>query len=144
MKLSKRGDISPFIVMEVMAAAAGRESRGESILHLEVGQPATAAPRGVLEAARRALSDNKIGYTLALGMPELRQRIARHYWEMYGVNVPEQRIVVTIGSSAAFLLSFLALFDPGDRVAIAEPGYPAYRNILKALNIHSVAVPCGP
>ena len=144
MKLSKRGDISPFIVMEVMAAAAERESRGESILHLEVGQPATAAPRGVLEAARRALSDNKIGYTLALGMPELRQRIAGHYREMYGVNVPEQRIVVTIGSSAAFLLSFLALFDPGDRVAIAEPGYPAYRNILKALNIHPVAVPCGP
>lgn len=144
MKLSKRGDISPFIVMEVMAAAAERESRGESILHLEVGQPATTAPRGVLEAARRALSDNKIGYTLALGMPELRQRIALHYREMYGVTVPEQRIVVTIGSSAAFLLSFLALFDPGDRVAIAEPGYPAYRNILKALNIDPVAVPCGP
>ncbi len=142
MKLSSRSNISPFIVMEVMAAAAAREAAGGDVLHLEVGQPSTGAPKGVLEAAHAALRDNKIGYTLALGLPELRQRIARHYSDQYGVRVPYERIVVTTGSSAGFLLSFLALFDPGDRVAIASPGYPAYRNILQVLNIEPVLIAC--
>lgn len=144
MKLSKRGNVSPFIVMEVMRAAAAREAGGGSVLHLEVGQPATSAPGKVLAAASRALHENQLGYTLALGLPELRRSIAQHYWDTYSVKLPEQRIIVTVGASGAFLLSFLALFDPGDRVAIAEPGYPAYRNILSALNIEPVAVPCGP
>lgn len=142
MKLSSRSNISPFIVMEVMAAAAAREVAGGDVLHLEVGQPSTSAPRAVLEAAKRALDDDRIGYTLALGLPELRERIARHYSEQYGITIPYERIVVTTGSSAAFLLSFLALFDSGSRVAIASPGYPAYRNILQVLNIEAVLIPC--
>ncbi|MEQ1887635.1 MAG: pyridoxal phosphate-dependent aminotransferase [Alphaproteobacteria bacterium] len=143
MKLSARSNISPFIVMEVMAAAAAREAAGGDVLHLEVGQPSTGAPQGVLDAAHAALRDDRIGYTLALGIPELRQRIAAHYLAQYGIRIPFERIVVTTGSSAAFLLSFLALFDPGDRVAIASPGYPAYRNILQVLNIEPVLVQCA-
>lgn len=142
MKLSARSNISPFIVMEVMAAAAAREAQGGDVLHLEVGQPSTSAPGGVLDAAHQALRDNRIGYTLALGLPELRQHIAQHYSDAYRVSVNPEYIVVTTGSSAAFLLSFLALFDPGSRVAIASPGYPAYRNILRVLNIEAVLVPC--
>lgn len=142
MKLSARSNISPFIVMEVMAAAAAREAEGGDVLHLEVGQPSTSAPKGVLDAAHQAMRDNRIGYTLALGLPELRQAIAQHYSDAYRVTVNPEYIVVTTGSSAAFLLSFLALFDPGSRVAIASPGYPAYRNILRVLNIEAVLVPC--
>ncbi len=142
MKLSKRSGIAPFIVMEVMAAAAAREAAGAHVLHLEVGQPATPAPEAVLAAAERALRENRIGYTLALGLPELRARIAAHYFDTYALKVQAEQIIVTAGSSGAFLLSFLALFDPGSRVAIVEPGYPAYRNILSALNIEPVAVPC--
>lgn len=142
MKISKRSEISPFIVMDVMAAAAAREAAGESVLHLEVGQPATAAPRAVLAAAEQALRDNRIGYTVALGIPELRERLADYYQRQYGVTVSAERIVVTTGSSAGFLLSFLAHFDAGDRVAICDPGYPAYRNILKALNLEPVLIPC--
>lgn len=142
MKLSTRSNISPFIVMEVMAAAAAREAAGGDVLHLEVGQPSTGAPREVIEAAQRALREDRIGYTLALGLPELRQRIARHYLEQYRQVVNPECIVITTGSSAGFLLSFLALFDPGSRVAIASPGYPAYRNILQVLNIEPVLVPC--
>lgn len=142
MKLSSRSNISPFIVMEVMAAAAEREARGGDVLHLEVGQPSFSAPKGVLEAAHAALRDNRIGYTLALGLPALRERIAGHYASQYGQTVNPDCIVVTTGSSAAFLLSFLALFDPGSRVAIASPGYPAYRNIMQVLNIEPVLVPC--
>ncbi|HEX4890166.1 MAG TPA: pyridoxal phosphate-dependent aminotransferase [Alphaproteobacteria bacterium] len=142
MKLSARSNISPFIVMEVMAAAAAREAQGGDVLHLEVGQPSTSAPKGVLDAAHQAMRDNRIGYTLALGLPELRQAIAQHYSDAYRVTVNPEYIVVTTGSSAAFLLSFLALFDPGSRVAIASPGYPAYRNILRVLNIEAVLVPC--
>lgn len=129
--------------MEVMAAAAAREASGGAVRHLEVGQPATGAPQGVIEAAHRALRDNPIGYTLAFGLPELRQRIAQHYADQYGETVPFERVVVTTGSSSGFLLSFLALFDPGDRVAIAAPGYPAYRNIMQVLNIEPVLIPCA-
>lgn len=143
MKLSSRSRISPFIVMEVMAAAAAREAAGGDVLHLEVGQPATPAPQGVLRAAQMALAADRIGYTLALGLPELRQRIALHYRETHGVEVAPERVVVTTGSSAGFLLAFLALFDPGKRVAIASPGYPAYRNIMEVLNIEPVLVPCA-
>lgn len=142
MKLSTRSAISPFIVMEMMAAAAAREAAGGDVLHLEVGQPSTGAPELVLAAAERALRDDRIGYTLALGLPQLRQRIARHYEEYYGVAVNAECVVITTGSSAGFLLSFLALFDPGCRVAIASPGYPAYRNILQVLNIEPVLLPC--
>ena len=138
---SKRGQVSPFIVMDVMSAAAAREAAGGDVLHLEVGQPSTPAPRGVLEAARRALDTDRIGYTLALGIPALRERIARHYRDCYGVSVPAERIAVTTGSSAGFQLAFLAAFDAGAQVALASPGYPAYRNILQALNVEVVDLP---
>jgi len=141
MKVSRRGAIAPFFVMEVMKAAAERERAGGTVLHMEVGQPSTPAPRQVLAAAKRALAADRLGYTVALGIPPLREAIARHYRTYYGVSVPAERIVVTTGSSAAFLLAFLAAFDVGDRVAVAEPGYPAYRNILSALGVVPVALP---
>ncbi len=142
-KASNRGQISPFIVMDVMRAANARDlaacTPAERCVHLEVGQPGTPAPRAVRDAAKRALDDERLGYTDALGIPPLRERIARHYRDAYGVSVPAERIVVTTGSSGAFLLAFLAAFDAGERVALADPGYPAYRNILMALDL----VPAG-
>lgn len=144
LKTAARGRISPFIVMEVMRAAAEREQSGEGVLHMEVGQPGTGAPEGVIRAARRALDDHRLGYTVALGIPELRAAIAGHYRDYYGVAVPQERIVVTIGSSGAFMLSFLAAFEPGDRVALAAPGYPCYRNILSALGVEPVSLMSTP
>ncbi len=138
LKVSTRGGIDPFIVMDVMRAANERAAAGNDVLHLEVGQPATAAPDRVRTAAREALEAERLGYTEAFGLPRLRARIARHYHETYGVAVDPARIVVTTGSSGAFVLAFLAAFDPGDRVALASPGYPAYRNILGALNVEVV------
>lgn len=135
---ASRGDVDPFIVMQVMTAAAEREAAGGDVLHLEVGQPSTPAPRGVLDAARTALDTDKVGYTLALGLPSLRERIAAHYRAWYGVEVPIERIAVTTGSSGGFTLAFLAAFEHGARVALASPGYPAYRNILKALGVEVV------
>jgi aspartate/methionine/tyrosine aminotransferase len=141
LKQSRRSAIPPFIVMEVMRAAAEREAAGAGVLHLEVGQPSTPAPRKVREAAKRALDEDGLGYTLALGIDPLRSAIARHYRDAYGIEVPADRVVVTTGSSGGFLLSFLAAFDAGDRVALAEPGYPCYRNILAALGVEAVAIP---
>ncbi len=141
LKVSNRADISPFIVMDVMRAAARREATGKDVLHLDVGQPSSAAPGPVLAAAKSALDANRLGYTDALGMPELRVRIARHYLDFYGTELDAERIVVTTGSSGAFLLSFLAAFDQGDRVGLALPGYPAYKNILAALEIEVVEIP---
>jgi aspartate/methionine/tyrosine aminotransferase len=140
LKTAKRGEIPPFIVMEVMRAAAERASSGAGVLHMEVGQPGTSAPQGVIDAARAALDEHRIGYTVALGIPELRGAIAGHYRDYYGVDVPMERIVVTTGSSGGFLLSFLSAFDQGDRVALAAPGYPCYRNILSALGVEPVSL----
>jgi len=138
LKIARRGAVPPFIAMEVLRDANERAARGQNILHLEVGQPSTSAPRAVIEAAKRALDRDQLGYTEALGIPPLRERIARHYRETYAVDVDAARVIVTTGSSGAFLLGFLAAFDPGDRVALAAPGYPAYRNILVALGITPV------
>ncbi len=143
MKLAKTREIPPFIVMEVMKQAAAREVAGADVLHMEVGQPSTGAPKGVIEAAKRALDQDVLGYTLALGIPPLRRAIAEHYRETYGVAISAERIAVTTGSSGAFLLIFLAAFDPGDKVAILRPGYPCYRNILSALGVEAVDVPVG-
>ena len=141
-KLSRRGGaVDPFIVMDVMAAAAEKEAAGGSVIHLEVGQPSTPAPRGALAAAHAALDADKLGYVAALGMPPLRERIARHYQEAYGAEVSPERVIVTTGSSGGFPLAFLASFDAGDRVALAAPGYPAYRNILTALDLEPVDLP---
>ncbi|AVM73869.1 Arginine--pyruvate transaminase AruH [Magnetospirillum gryphiswaldense MSR-1] len=141
---SSRSDVSPFIVMDVMRAANERAAQGGDVIHLEVGQPSGQAPAGVLAAATAALDSDPIGYTEALGLPRLRERIADHYRHAHGVAVDTARIAITTGSSAGFLLSFLAAFDAGDRVAVAAPGYPAYRNILTALGIECVLVPVGP
>src|SRR5579872_414405 len=143
LKASRRGLVPPFIAMDVLRAANAREAAGERVIHLEVGQPGTPAPQAVLDAARRALADNKIGYTDAEGIAPLRQTIAEHYRAQYGVAVDPSEIVVTTGSSAAFQLAFLAAFEPGDRVALAAPGYPAYRNILSALGLETVLIEVG-
>jgi len=144
LKIASRGNIPPFIVMDVMRAANARAARGDDILHMEVGQPGTPAPAPVLAAARKALDTDLIGYTDAFGVPKLRQRLSRHYQDYYGQPVDPGRIAVTTGSSGAFIVSFLSVFDAGDRVALADPGYPAYRNILKALDIDVVGLPVGP
>lgn len=137
---SGRSDVPPFMVMDVMAAAARIEASGGRVIHMEVGQPAAPAPKTAIAAARAALEDGRIDYTSALGIPSLRARIARHYRETYRCTVDADRIVVTTGSSGAFVLAFLALFEPGDRVAVAVPGYPPYRHILTALGCEPVPI----
>ena len=143
LKISSRGQIDPFIVMDVMRAASALDVAGEDIVHLEVGQPSTAAPALVREAAVAALQTDKLGYTDAFGIAPLRERIAAHYQDFYGVNVDPAGVIVTTGSSGGFLLSFLAAFDVGDRVALAAPGYPAYSNILSALGVEPVIIETG-
>lgn len=137
---SRRSAVSPFIAMDVMAEAGILERAGRAIAHMEVGQPGAPAPRVVRNAAMKALEDGRIGYTEALGMMSLRERIARHYADHYGIGVPVDRVVVTTGSSGAFILAFIAMFDPGARVAISAPGYPAYRNTLSALGLEPVDI----
>ena len=136
---SKRSEVPPFIVMDVMAAVAALEAKGHHIVHMEVGQPDRPAPATPLAAARAALGE-RIGYTEALGMPRLRARIARHYRDAYAYDLDPARVVVTTGSSGAFMLAFLSLFEPGDRVALANPGYPPYRHILTALGCEPVLI----
>ena len=143
LKLAQRSRIAPFIVMDVLRAANERAAAGGDVLHLEVGQPSTPAPKGVLAAARRALDGELLGYTETLGLPALREAIAKDYARSDGVALDPTRVVVTTGSSAAFVLAFLAAFDPGDRVALATPGYPAYRNILQALGLVPVELRTG-
>jgi aspartate/methionine/tyrosine aminotransferase len=128
------------MVMDVMAAAARIEAAGGHVIHMEVGQPAAAAPKAAIAAAHAALDRGQIDYTSALGIPSLRQRIARHYRDAYGCAVDADRIVVTTGSSGAFILAFLAMFEPGDRVAVTVPGYPPYRHILTALGCEPVLI----
>lgn len=133
-KLARRSGIDPFIVMDVMREANALQAKGADIIHMEVGQPATPAPRAARERAAEALASDRLGYTEALGLPALRERIARHYRERYGVDVPPERVVVTAGSSAGFVLAFLATLEPGEGLALPSPGYPCYRQILKALS----------
>jgi aspartate/methionine/tyrosine aminotransferase len=137
---SVRSGIPPFIVMDVMAAAARLEAQGRRIVHMEVGQPAAGAPAAAIAAVRAALADGPHGYTATLGIPSLRRRIARSYAEWHQIDLDPERVVVTTGSSAAFTLAFLAAFEPGDRVAVAVPGYPPYRHILSALGCEPVLI----
>ncbi|QOZ25694.1 pyridoxal phosphate-dependent aminotransferase [Bradyrhizobium sp. CCBAU 51753] len=137
---SGRSDVPPFMVMDVMAAAARIEAAGGHVIHMEVGQPAAGAPQPAIAAAQAALQDGRIDYTSALGIPSLRERIARHYRETYGCTVASDTIVVTTGSSGGFILAFLAMFEPGDRVAVTVPGYPPYRHILTALGCEPVLI----
>lgn len=140
MRESVRGQVDPFIVMDVMDAAARAEAEGRHIIHMEVGQPGTPAPQGARDALARALAQ-PLGYTVALGLPRLRQGIAGLYRRWYGIDLDPARIVVTPGSSGAFILAFSALFDAGDRVAMGYPGYPSYRQILRAMSLQPVGIP---
>ncbi len=142
-KASRRSEIDPFRAMDVLAEANRMMAAGVNVISLAVGQPSAPIPPHAAEAAEAFLRAGRIGYTDALGRIGLRRRIARHYAETYGVAVPPERIMVTTGSSAGFNLAFLTAFDVGDRVAIANPGYPAYRNILKALGLVPVEIPVG-
>ena len=138
MRSSSRSDIDPFIVMDVMEAARAAEAAGRHIIHMEVGQPGTGAPQAAIRALDAAMRAGPLGYTVALGLPDLRQRIARLYGEWYGLDLDPARVVVTSGASGGFLLAFNALFDSGDRVGIGAPGYPSYRQILRALGFAPV------
>ncbi|KNX42478.1 Aspartate aminotransferase [Roseovarius tolerans] len=140
MRNSTRSKVAPFIVMDVMEAARRAEAGGRHIIHMEVGQPGTPAPSGARDALARAMEREAMGYTVALGLPELRARIARLYHEWYGVDLNPDRVVITPGSSGAFILAFTALFDTGDRVGIGAPGYPSYRQILRALDLVPVDI----
>ena len=140
MKNSARGSVDPFIVMDVMEAASKIEKAGHDVIHLEVGQPGTSAPILAKESVIDSLSASTLGYTVALGIPELRKKIAELYWHWYKVKVDPQRIIVTPGSSGAFILAFTGLFDVGDSVGIGSPGYPSYRQILKALSLNTVTI----
>jgi aspartate/methionine/tyrosine aminotransferase len=137
---SVRSDVPPFMVMDVMSAAARIEAAGGHVIHMEVGQPSAPAPKTAIAAAHRALDLGRIDYTSALGIASLRERIARHYRDAYRCHVDPARIVVTTGSSGAFILAFLAMFEPGDRVAVTVPGYPPYRHILTALGCEPVLI----
>src|SRR5258708_33372686 len=130
---SGRSDVPPFMVMDVMAAAARIEAAGGHVIHMEVGQPAASAPKVAISAAHAALDEARIDYTSALGIPSLRTRISRHYRDTYGCAVDPDRIVVTTGSSGGFVLAFLSMFEPGDRGAVRLPGYTPSRPILAAL-----------
>ncbi|KCV83367.1 aminotransferase [Actibacterium atlanticum] len=140
MRSSSRGEVDPFIVMDVMEAARKAEEAGRHIIHMEVGQPGTPAPAGARAALADQMGDDAMGYTVALGLPALRARIARLYKDWYNVDLDPERVIVTSGSSGAFLLAFTALFDTGDKVGIGAPGYPSYRQILHALDITPVMI----
>ena len=138
MKISSRADVAPFYAMEVLKAANEKAALGDSVLHLEVGEPGRGAPAGAIAAAHAALDQGSIGYTEAFGLRDLRDRIARYYRETHDVDAPLDRIAVTTGSSGGFVLSLITAFDVGDRVALGVPCYPAYRNMFKALGIEPV------
>jgi len=144
MNVSLRAGIPPFYVMDVWLAAAERQRSHGDLVNLSAGQPSSGAPQAVRAAAKAALDETVLGYTVALGIPELRAAIAASYQDRRGLTVDPADVVVTTGSSGGFLLAFLACFDVGDRVAIASPGYPCYRNILSALGCEVVEIPCGP
>lgn len=143
LKIARRTNIAPFIAMDVLAAARARAAAGQDVIHLEVGEPGGGPPEAVLDAAREALGTIQLGYTEALGRPALRAAIAEHYRDTQNLAVDPEQIVVTVGASGAFVLAFLAAFDPGDRVVVPEPAFPAYKNILKALGIEVVRLGLG-
>ncbi len=144
MRQSGRGQVDAFIVMEVMEAAARAEAAGRRIIHMEIGQPSTPAPAAARQAVAAALEGDALGYTVALGLPALRQAIAGLHRDWYGLDLDPARVIVTTGSSTAFTLAFTALFEAGDRVAMGDPGYPSYRQILRGLSLRPVGIPTRP
>jgi aspartate/methionine/tyrosine aminotransferase len=143
LKIAKRSRIAPFMAMDVLAAANARAAAGHEVVHLEVGEPGSGPPAAVLEAARETLATVRLGYTEALGLPALRHAIAAHYQATCDLAVPPGQVVVTSGASGAFVLGFLAAFDPGDRVVVPEPAFPAYKNTLRALGVEVVRLGLG-
>ena len=141
LKIASRGVVPPFIVMDLLRDALTLEAAGRNVIHLEVGQPSTGIPKKALAAISGPLNDDILGYTMAGGIPPLRARIAARYHKTDGIDLDPERVFVTIGSSAAFTLAFLTAFEAGDRVALASPGYPAYRHILKSLGIIPELIP---
>ncbi|PPK67882.1 pyridoxal phosphate-dependent aminotransferase [Actinokineospora auranticolor] len=140
--VAARAAVPPFHVMDVISAAAARQRTHGDLVSLAAGQPSTGAPQAVRLAAAEALGSQPLGYTEQLGIPELREALVRHYATRYSLDVTPQDVIITTGSSGGFLLAFLSAFDAGDRVALARPGYPAYRNILTALGCEVVELPC--
>ncbi|MFY9239964.1 MAG: aminotransferase class I/II-fold pyridoxal phosphate-dependent enzyme [Roseovarius sp.] len=140
MRNSRRSEVAPFIVMDVMEAARAAEAAGRHIIHMEVGQPGTPAPAGARAALASAMEEDAMGYTVALGLPQLRARIAELYGQWYDIDLAPSRVIVTPGSSGAFILAFTSLFDTGARVGIGAPGYPSYRQILSALDLTPVDI----
>ena len=140
MRNATRALVDPFIVMDVMEAARAAEAQGRSIIHMEVGQPGTGAPAGARTAVAEAIQTDALGYTVALGLPELRARIAGLYKTWYGIDLDPARVVVTSGSSAGFILAFTALFEAGEKVGLGDPSYPSYRQILKALSLQPTRI----
>ena len=140
MKKSNRSNVDPFIVMDVMESARKAEALGKKIIHMEVGQPGTAAPKIAKDYLTKEITNNNLGYTVTLGLPELRKRISKLYGEWYNLDLNPNRIIITTGSSGAFILSFASLFDVGDKVGIGSPGYPSYRQILKSQNLIPVDI----
>lgn len=143
-RVALRAGVPPFYVMDVWLAAAEAQRTHGDLVNLSAGQPSAGAPEPVRAAAAAALHLNQLGYSVALGIPELRDAIAADYQRRHGITVEPDAVVITTGSSGGFLLAFLACFDAGDRVAMASPGYPCYRNILSALGCEVVEIPCGP
>jgi aspartate/methionine/tyrosine aminotransferase len=135
MRSSQRGKVDPFIVMDIMEQARKADVSGKDIIHMEVGQPGTAAPKAAIDFLKKSIGKETLGYTVALGLPELRKKIARLYGDWYNIDLDWNRVIVTPGSSGAFLLSFISLFDKGDIVGLGNPGYPSYRQIIKALDL---------
>ena len=145
LKVSNRSKMPPFMAMDVMRLAAELEADGSDIVHLEVGQPCSPAPQKVIDALAASMGQLKThGYSVALGIPELRLRIADHYEQWYGEKIGPERVAVTVGSSMAFAISFLASFDIGDKIAIPNPGYPAYRNLMLGMGLEPVTLNAGP
>ncbi len=143
-EVSRRAEIDSFVAMDVLAEANRRDSAGEDIIHMEIGQPASPAPERARQAVRLALDSGVHGYTDAPGLPDLRNRIARYYGERHAIDIAPERIIVTTGSSAGFALAFLMLFDAGAALGLPQPGYPCYRHIARALGLRPAAVEAGP
>lgn len=137
---SERSEISSFLAMDVLRRANAAEREGKDVIHMEVGQPAASAPSIVIDEAQKWLAKGRLGYTDALGLDDLRKRIAAHYLEKYAVDIDPHRVAVTTGSSGGFNLAFLAAFDVGDKIGLPSPGYPAYRNILAALGLEVIEI----
>jgi aspartate/methionine/tyrosine aminotransferase len=144
LQVAQRANVPPFHVMDLLAAAQARQARKGDLVNLVAGQPSTGAPKAVREEAKRLLDEDLLGYTVATGVPELRAAIAGHHRRASGIDVTADDVVVTTGSSGGFLLAFLAAFEPGDRIVMARPGYPCYRNVLTALGCEVVEIDCGP